>query len=215
MPQHLLRPTDVQKTFAMLTIDEKNRRLLNELQPREPVEDIGFLSLPPGYELFRVNNRLTHENITQDHFELALINTLTNEVVYYNRVISQNDVYLNYMPVTQILIWRSPKPMHRPALRDLPGKIFTQYLLEKYNVIITDRNQTRDGQTFWLTRLYEALDAGCHVYAYDMITCELRHIRDQDTVGANVDWLWGDEDNHQNRLAIISKLPLPRDIQHD
>ncbi|MCJ8601076.1 hypothetical protein MWH03_00580 [Klebsiella pneumoniae] len=212
MPQKLLNPADVQKTFAMLTVDAKNRQLLTSLAPWDEVQEIGYLSLPPGYELVRVDNRLQGEGILQEHFELALINTVSDEIVYYNRVIVQPDAYLNYMPVTQILIWRSPKPSHRPALRDLPGKIFSSYLLEKYNVIITDRHQTNDGMNFWQTRLYEALASNRYIYGYDMITCELRHVSDEASLGSSLEWLWGDEEHHQDRLAIISVLPLPRNI---
>lgn len=210
MPQQLFNPADVQKTFAMLTVDEHNRELLTELDfsATEDLQEIDFLFLPPAYELIRVDNRLAGA-IPQEHFELALVNRFTHEVVYYNRVVFQRDAFLNYMPVTQILIWRSPKPMHRPALRDLPGKIFSQYLLQKYNVVITDRHQTHDGMTFWQTRLYEALAANCHLYAYDMMTCEMRHIREESQIGANLNWLWGEEERHQDRLAIISRLPLP------
>lgn len=210
MRQKLLDPADVQKTFAMLTVDEKNRELLGSLHPRNMLPEIDFLLLPPGYELIRVDDRL--ESIPYRHFELALINTFTHEVVYYNRVIITGDVFLNCMPVTQILIWRSPKPIHRLVLRDLPGKIFSGYLLKKFSVVVTDRHQTHDGMNFWMTRLYEALNANCHLYAYDMITCELRPVRDEADLGAQVDWLWGHEDNHQNRLAIISAMPLPQNI---
>ncbi|HKN03693.1 MAG TPA: hypothetical protein VJY31_07075 [Buttiauxella sp.] len=207
MPQKLLNPADVQKTFAMLTVDEKNRELLACLHPRNVLQEIDFLFLPPGYELIRVDDRL--DGIPYQHFELALINTFTNEVVYYNRVIITGDVFLNCKPVTQILIWRSSKPTHRTVLRDLPGKIFSDYLLKKFSVVVTDRHQTHDGMNIWMTRLYEALEARCHLYAYDMITCELRTVRNETDLGAQVDWLWGNEDNHQNRLAIISANPLP------
>lgn len=208
MPQKLIDPADVQKTFSMLTVDEKNRELLNALLPQQAVDEADFLLLPPGYRFVRIENRLAGA-IPQRHFELALINDLTQEVVYYNRVIFQNDTFLNCLPVTQILIWRSPKPIHRQTLRDLPGRIFTHYLLDKYSIIVTDRHQTHDGMSFWQSRLYEALATGHHLYAYDMITCELRAVRHEGDIGSQVDWLWGQDEKHQDRLAIISKSPLP------
>ncbi|QFQ07455.1 hypothetical protein C1N69_01585 [Enterobacter sichuanensis] len=136
----------------MLTVDSHNTTLLNEISLRASVDDeLSFGPFPPGYHFVRAENRIA--GIPNEHFELALVNEITKEIVYYNRVIYQKDAFLNYMPVTQILIWRSPKPSHRGVLRDLPGKVFSQYLLEKYNVIITDRHQTRDGMSFWQSRL--------------------------------------------------------------
>ncbi|MHA0875756.1 hypothetical protein [Enterobacter pasteurii] len=207
MPQQLFDPADVQKTFAMLTVDNHNAALLNEISPCASVdEELCFGPFPPGYHFVRAENRIA--DIPNEHFELALVNEITQEIVYYNRVIYQKDAFLNYMPVTQILIWRSPKPSHRGVLRDLPGKVFSHYLLEKYNVIVTDRHQTRDGMSFWQSRLYDAIASGHHLYAYDMITCEMRPIVKDSDIGDQVNWLWGDEEHHQNRLAIISKFPL-------
>ncbi len=74
---------------------------------------------------------------------------MSQEVVYYNRVIIQPDVVLNCRPVTQILVWRILKREHRAVLRDLAGKVFFDYLLESYNVIVSDMNQIHDGISFW------------------------------------------------------------------
>ncbi|MGM1297184.1 hypothetical protein ACS0TU_13275, partial [Enterobacter hormaechei] len=164
--------------------------------------------LAPGYRVVRVDDRKNGE-IPQAHFELALINDLTEEVVYYNRVIIQPDSYLNCRPVTQILVWRTQKPKHRAVLHDFAGIIFMNYLLERYDIIVSDRNQTHEGMSFWQARMYDALEIGLHLYAYDMITCELIEMHDEIELEKGETWLWGDADNFQNRLAIISKYNLP------
>lgn len=207
MPQQLFKPFDIQQTFSLLTRDIHNRALYAEFLGGETPEDLAFITLPPGYAIRRFDNRL--QDIPFEHFELVVLNSVTQEVVYYNRVIVQKDSFLNHLPVTQILVWRTPDPRHDAALRGLAGRVFSGYLLGKYNVVITDRHQTQQGQNFWLTRLYDALASNQYVYAYDMISCELRPITAPEEINESVFWLWGDEEHHQNRLAIISVLPLP------
>lgn len=213
MPQRLVNPEKVNEVFAHLNESSDNRTLYASLMGGEDImSQIKGLSLSPGYRMVRVDNRLANK-ISQVHFELALVNDISKEVAYYNRVVIQLDVVLNCRPVTQILVWRIKTPQHRAALRDLAGKVFFDYLLERYNVIVSDMNQTNDGMSFWQGCMYDALMYNLYVYAYDMITCELRKILTQDDVSRQEMWLWGDPEHHQNRLAIISKseLPMPKE----
>ncbi|BET97287.1 hypothetical protein [Xenorhabdus taiwanensis] len=213
MPQRLVRPEKINEVFAHLNESSDNHTLYASLMGGSDITgQIKGLSLSPGYRMVRIDNRLT-DKISQSHFELALINDISKEVAYYNRVVIQPDVVLNCRPVTQILVWRIRTPQHRAALRDLAGKVFFDYLLERYNVIVSDMNQTNDGMAFWQDRMYDALMYNLYVYAYDMITCELRKILTQDDVSRQEMWLWGDPEHHQNRLAIISKseLPMPKE----
>ncbi|TYL43914.1 hypothetical protein [Dickeya sp. ws52] len=209
MPQQLLNPAKVTEVFAHLNETPDNRALYLVLASgNEVTADVRAISLAPGYRIVRVDNRKKGE-IPQDHFELALVNDLTEEVVYYNRVIIQPDSFLNCRPVTQILVWRTQKPKHRAVLHDFAGIIFMNYLLERYDIIVSDRNQTHEGMSFWQARMYDALALGLHLYAYDMITCELREMKNESDLEKGETWLWGDKDHFQNRLAIISKHELP------
>ncbi|MGR7464245.1 hypothetical protein ACU60T_23915 [Klebsiella aerogenes] len=206
MPKQLFKPSEVEQTFSLLNIQTSNAELYNAFGGADTPPELENMLVIPSYKLVRIDNRL---DLPFDHFELVALNTVSREVVYYNRVIIQRDQYLNHIPVTQILVWRTPNPIHNQALQGLAGKIFTGYLLENYNVVITDRHQTQQGQNFWLARLYEALTANKFVYGYDMISCELRRVTGSNEIGQITNWLWGDDDHYQNRLAIISVLPLP------
>ena len=209
MPQQLLVPAKVTEVFAHLNETPDNRALYSELVNGSDVtEEVKGVSLAPGYRVVRIDDRKKGE-IPQAHFELALINDITEEVVYYNRVIIQPDSFLNCRPVTQILVWRTQKPKHRAVLHDFAGIIFMNYLLERYDIIVSDRNQTHEGMSFWQARMYDALSSGLHLYAYDMMTCELREMKDELELEKGETWLWGDAENYQNRLAIISKHRLP------
>ncbi|NHB63433.1 hypothetical protein [Photorhabdus sp. RW14-46] len=209
MPARLVNPEKVNEVFAHLNESSDNHTLYTALMNGVDITDqIKGLLLSPGYRMVRVDGRFGNR-ISQSHFELALVNDVSKEVAYYNRVVIQPDVVLNCRPVTQILVWRIRTPQHRAVLRDLAGKVFFDYLLEHYNVIVSDMNQTTDGIAFWQDRMYDALAYNMHVYAYDMITCELRKILTQNDVSRQESWLWGDPEHHQNRLAIISKSELP------
>ncbi|WP_338511349.1 hypothetical protein [Erwinia aphidicola] len=207
MPTKLVNATKVNEVFAHLNEGQDNRALYSQLSNGQEITITG-LTVSPGYRIVRIDDRLK-DKITQSHFELALINDVSEDVAYYNRVLIQPDSFLNCRPVTQVLVWRTQKREHRKELHDLAGVVFLSYLLDKYDVIVSDMNQTHDGMSFWQARMYDALAYGLKVYAYDMITCELHDIKTDDEVGHYEQWLWGDPEHYQNRLAIISKLKLP------
>ncbi|CNK96235.1 hypothetical protein ACULTK_004526 [Yersinia enterocolitica] len=208
MPIKLVNADKVNEVFAHLNENEDNLALYSVLSRGQEVEIKG-ITLSPGYRIVRVDDRLK-DRISQKHFELALINDVSEDVAYYNRVLIQPDNFLNCRPVTQVLVWRTQKREHRKELHELAGVIFLSYLLEKYDVIVSDMNQTHDGMSFWQARMYDALAYSLKVYAYDMLTCELHEIKTDNDVGRYEQWLWGDPEHYQNRLAIISKLKLPQ-----
>jgi len=209
MPHKLLNTAKVNEVFAHLSESTDNRTLyLTLARGTDIAAEIKGLSLTPGYRIVRVDNRVP-EKIEQQHFEIALVNDVVEEVVYYNRVLIQPDCFLNCKPVTQVLVWRNQKREHRAVLHELAGTIFLDYLLEKYDIIVSDMNQTHDGMSFWQARIYDAVAYGLKVYAYDIISCELRTITTEDDIGRQEQWLWGDPEHYQNRLAIISKIGLP------
>ncbi|WP_254698891.1 hypothetical protein [Serratia fonticola] len=210
MPQKLINAAKVNEVFAHLNENQDNSELYSAVEHGDDiVGQIKGLTLAPGYRIVRVDDRLS-DKISQQHFELALLNDVTKEVAYYNRVVIQPDTVLKCRPVSQILVWRTLKREHRAALHDLAGQVFFGYLLERYDVIVSDMNQTHDGMSFWQARMYDALAYKCYVYAYDVMSGELRPIKDEDDVGREEMWLWGDPEHHQHRLAIISKIPLPK-----
>jgi hypothetical protein len=209
MPRELVNAAKVNEVFAHLNESQDNRALYSKLANGVEISaKIHGLTLPPGYRLVRVEDRLS-QKISQSHFELGLLNDVSEDVAYYNRVVIQPDAVLQCRPVTQILVWRSLKREHRSVLHDLAGLIFFGYLLERYDVIVSDMNQTHDGMSFWQSRMYDAIAFNLHVYAYDMISGELRKILSEDDVGRQETWLWGDPEHHETRLAIISKRELP------
>lgn len=208
MPKKLIDAAKLNQVFAHLSESADNHALYFKLVEGNDISSqIREVTLAPGYRILRVDNRLSCM-FTQQHFELALVNDVTKEVAYYNRALIQPDSFLNCRPVTQVLVWRTLKREHRVVLHELAGTIFLNYLLEKYDVIVSDMNQTHDGISFWQARMYDAIAYGLKVYGYDMISCELRQIKTDDDIGHQEQWLWGDPEHYQNKLAIITKIEL-------
>ncbi|MFD0707243.1 hypothetical protein [Photorhabdus akhurstii] len=173
MSIRLVNPEKVNEVFAHLNGSSDNHSLYTALMDGVDITDqIKGLSLSPGYRMVRIDGRFGNR-ISQSHFELALVNDVSKEVAYYNRMVIQPDVVLNCCPVTQILVWRILKREHRTALHELAGQVFFGYLLESYNVIVSDMNQTHDGISFGQARMYDALAYNMHVYAYDMTRLDL------------------------------------------
>nr|WP_232832559.1 hypothetical protein [Photorhabdus sp. CRCIA-P01] len=115
----MVNPEKVNEVFAHLNESSDNHTLYTALMNGVDITDqIKGLSLSPGYRMVRVDGRFG-SRISQSHFELALVNDVSKEVAYYNRVVIQPDVVLNCRPVTQILVWRIRTPQHRAVLRHL------------------------------------------------------------------------------------------------
>lgn len=207
MPKNLININKIAADFDHLNLSERNHELYLILAQGEEISHhVRDLVLPPGYRLMRIDGRLA---VPQVHFELALINTVSEEVVYYNRVVTQADQALKCRPVSQVLVWRTNKPQHTVVQSGIPTKIFYSYLIERYDVVVSDVNQTNAGMSFWMRRMYEALEYGLNVYAYDVMSGELQTIEVENDVGKYHSWLWGDADSYQHRLAIISRQKLP------
>jgi hypothetical protein len=164
--------------------------------------------LPPSYRLIRIDGRLD-----DDKFEIALLDTATNAVVYYNRVIIVGDIYLEAKPVTQCLVWRTTNYPHSEVLHGVAGDVFFKYLLEAYQVIMSDNAQTGNGQQFWLTQISRALYENLFVYYYDSMRCKLQLIGNEGALEELKSTMWGEDDSYCYQLAIISKVELPAGLE--
>ena len=211
MPQLMLKPEDIRSTFAELLVTEGNRARYFELTNHTNVQDISRdvkRPIPHGYRLLMISTRLGN-----DKFEIALVCDGLQEVVYYNQVIIVHYVDLKCRPATQQLVWRSTEFTHSAVLQGLASAIFFDYILQRYDVIMSDNTHTGEGQMFWQRRMSEALARNLLVYHYQLMTCRLTQIDDDKHLRALTDTLWGAEDAYKENLAIISCKPLPLDIQ--
>lgn len=212
MPKKIINAAEIRKAFAMVMKRDLNSKLYNELSlsnSAQAIQGSCSATTPPGYRLIRVDDRRESKIKT---FEIALLCDITKQVAYYNYVSVTSISDLNAKPASQCLVWKSPDILHKAATRDLPSAVFFDYILPKYDVIMSDGNQTSGGQFFWETQITTALQNGNQVYFYKMMSAELEPIKDRDDFDLLKDMIWGETEDHQHHLVLISteKLPLGR-----
>ena len=205
MPRYLKDKAEIVKTFRELRVDVMNRETYRKLQAENP-EIINFKrhTLPAGFEFIRVDGRL-HSN----EFELALVNTVVDEIIYYNQVQVNPEVTLNTKPATQVRVWRGRKPEYTSVVQGIARLVFLDYLLPKYNVLVSDNNQTYDGADFWESRIYDALSDDLYVYYYKQMDGTLQRLANRDEFQSLLDEIWSDKEDAQYRLMVISCEELP------
>jgi len=206
MPRNYNDQMKIDHDFGWLDNEEQNRQKYHEiLNPR--VQDItaaAKIMFPPTYQLVRAE-------LEKDSFQVALLCHATKEIVYYIKCQVWKDVVLAAKPVTQVLLWRTKLVQHHSATRDVAANIFRNYLLEDYNIIASDNCQTREGRDFWVRQLGYALAYQEYVYRFHRVNCSLERLEDPRAIADNSCDLWGDNDDYENVLAIISKNEITLD----
>ena len=209
MPQLYLKRKDIKQDFKKLMQTRLNRELYQHLidnSPKSILAKLG-LSILEGFDLIRVDARES-----ENTFEIALVSKTEEKVLYYNKVIIVTDIHLNSRPVTQILLWRTVDPKYKGLTSGLAEKIFFDYIIETYDIIISENNQTELGMFFWQTRLLQAIDKGLFTYLYDYLKGNLLKLNRQILEELN-DKIWGEDDTYQYQLAVISKFSLICDLK--
>jgi len=114
------------------------------------------------------------------------------------------DRFFGKRGVTQIKLWRD---LTYSQLNELPHELFFQYLMPMADCIVTDRQQTEAGQSFWKKRIGEAFAKGLHVYALDLNTKKAPELSIEE-FRATQDNYWGDQPKYQALRLAISKDAL-------
>ncbi|EEX94345.1 hypothetical protein VIOR3934_19830 [Vibrio orientalis CIP 102891 = ATCC 33934] len=206
MPRNYNDQMKIDHDFGWLDNEAQNREKYHEILKSEP-QDItatAKIMFPPTYQLVRTE-------LENDGFQVALLCGATEEVVYYIKCRVWADVVLAAKPVTQVLLWRTNLVQHLSATQGIAANIFRNYLLEEYNIIASDSCQTREGRDFWVRQLGYALAFQEYVYRFHRIECSLERLEDPRAIADNSCDLWGDDDDYENVLAIISKNEITLD----
>lgn len=217
MPKLLLNERKINQDFAKLTKRDANKSLYDAMTTTAPsvlvtpIERAAKHTLAPGYRLVRVDGREPEINGFPT-FEIALLNDITQQVVYYNHVIITQVSDLNCRPASQMMVWRSSDQKHEAVLNNLANNVFFNYILERYDVILSDSSHTGQGQFFWKRQMSSALARGLYVYFYRMLEAQLEPILNQEALDELDESLWGEDDRYSHHLAIISRINLPTDL---
>ncbi|QZN94107.1 hypothetical protein [Symbiopectobacterium purcellii] len=162
----------------------------------------GFV-VPFGYRLVKSRN--------DEHYRL-ITDVQDPETVYAVKLVFRHDIVDAKKTCTQILVWRTVQAQHDTAVHGLP-KIFFQFFLESYSIVVSDEEQTSDGRRFWETMISWAMStSGYHVYVSDgtQESRPLTFMTSWDEFYTTwADFCWGnDKDCHSHRLLVISKDKL-------
>ncbi|WP_052075333.1 hypothetical protein [Pseudomonas lutea] len=209
MPKLIVKNVEITKLFAHLMRPVENTRFYDSLVNAANRTDINAEAqwvMTPGYRLLRIDHR---ERPSSDEFEIALVNDLLKSVVYYNKVVIAPISDLNCRPATQNLVWRTTDIRHSNVIREVPHKVFFNYILSRYDVILSDNHQTGEGKFFWQRQMSYALALGLYVYYYQMLNASLLPIPNQDALDGLADQLWSEDDGQEYHLALISRIALP------
>jgi len=91
--------------------------------------------------------------------------------------------------VSQIALWRRTGS---PFVQKLTTRIFFTYLLPKYGCILSDAQQTQDGNTFWINRMAEATRMGLRVGLANMTEQKISYF--DPTRSTYLEWLKANPD---------------------
>lgn len=169
-------------------------------KPLDVGQQIGLL-LPSSMQLLSID--------LGDVAELALVDHATARVIYQCRL-----TFLPGDPVTgmkrAILSQgeRSPEPAYKAVMSDAVDRVFTDYLVESYQIIISDDPRTGQGVFGWERLILVALDRKLHVYYCQQGAGQLQQIPDREAFEQLQGEIWGRLDDRERHLAIVCKRPL-------
>lgn len=193
------------KLFAHLSDPDQNREEFDRLEQfdsRDLSAEIG-LTMPEGYELRIIEHFNEHTEL-----EIFVLNRAEKRVAFFNRV-EKTDITLDRInpnkPVKQSMIWRQIRGDDAKATRDITEAVFFKKLVQEYNIVVSDSEQTRDGKRMWESLLYTAMKNPKFVAAVgDAKNGNVSFIRDEKSLATQEKWLWGQCEFHRDRLGVIA-----------
>lgn len=199
MHQVFSNPKDREHSFTFLANSIRNRREYERASGNGKPVKCGAVSLPLGCKLVRYDD-------SNAGFTLALINDLEKVVLYYCRVVHVADKSLKIDAVCQSCVWRNRmKPEYKRLTEGFAEQIFKLYLIENYNVIISDAYNTYGGVFMWQDQLgYAVQRQDKHVFLYDQINDQKQSITSK-TLDAFLDELWCGDEEKLRYCVIIAK----------
>lgn len=192
----LARTADNSAFYATLTAAEG---------VREITEMAGLTD--PRYRLVRVDHRMG--TAERNEFEIALIDDIELSVVYYDKVTLVYAPEVSSRQLARNLVWRSANSRHSLALRDISQKILFSYIVNDYDILLTEEAMTDGGNFYWHRQVSRAIEKGLHVYAYDPTMQALWPIATQRDLNDLQDQAWVGG-NHEALQAIISSSQIFR-----
>ena len=154
--------------------------------------------------------RLLQTEEVDGKFVIALVCDSAEQVLYYIKCNVVKDTCLPSESVTQVLLWRTQDIDYQQVTSGLADKVFLNVLLKEYNIVASDANQTTQGRDFWVRMLGTVMREGYSVYRYDSWASECTYVqlKDHADIRDNSVDLWGDGEEYEHILALITKDPI-------
>lgn len=185
---------EVQPTNFGLDDPARNQAFVRKNLPRV----VEVIEQTPDYEIARTGDG--------QHGWIFLYNKRDQTVDYVVQYATRNWPWLANRSVTQCLLWRDDTS---PFVGGITKRMFFDYLLPRYGIIISDRLQTAGGHDFWRRRMTDAVANGFRVgVAY----LNEHHVRWYDAVkdGGYRGWLqaqdtYGSQRKHEAIRYVIAQ----------
>lgn len=163
----------------------------------------GFL-LPPGFRLVKSRSEEQYRIVTTENEKPY--------TAYAVKLIAHSEITHPHRAITQVMVWRTPSLIYKAVVSGFP-QLFFRHILDTSNIVVSDSEQTGDGQRFWLTMLDWAFHSNYQLYVADGTEGEdwpKHRIESLDDLENRwLEYAWGgDKDVHRHRRLIISKAPL-------
>lgn len=174
--------------------------------------------LARGVEDYRIDGYVPPANyrlvkaLQRDEYRIVTVDNGKPYTAYAVKLVHHKEITYPHYAVTQVMVWRTPSSRHYSAIQGF-AKLFFRHLLDITNIVVSDSEQTGDGQRFWLDMLDWAYNSGYSLYVADGTEGEewpKYHITSLDELESRwLEYAWGnDRDVHIHRRLIISKKPL-------
>lgn len=204
MLETLISQPDCRAVSAQLSRSATNSGLYWTLSDVIHLADISAevkCSIASGYRLIRVGQRVC---MNDAGFEIALLNDVDASVAYYNRVETAAIPESNPRPAALCFVWRSPDARHAAVVREVAQSVFFNYIVERYDVILSDNHEVGEGRFFWQRQASTAIAYGLCV-SYIRLTERLQPITTQEALNDLIDELWDEPEELDNHLMLVSK----------
>ena len=160
----------------------------------------GFV-LPVGYRLLK--------SLYSDEYRIVTTDEGKPYTAYAVKLEFHNEITFPHGAATQVMVWRTPRTLHQSVVSGFP-QFFFQLLLSEYNVVVSDSEQTGDGQRFWLRMIDWAFTMNYQISVADGTVGEEWHLTPVNSYAELEErWItfaWGyDRDVHPHRRLVISK----------
>ena len=160
----------------------------------------GFL-LPVGYRLLKSRYG--------DEYRLVTTDDGKPYTAYAVKLKFHKEITFPHGAATQVMVWRTPRAVHQRVISGLP-QLFFQWVLSEYDIVVSDSEQTGDGQRFWLRMIDWAFTMNYRISVADGTVGEEWTLTPVNSYAELEErWIafaWGnDREVHPHRRLVISK----------